>query len=114
MTEAHRRGWEVGCTERQISPHVKRDLFGFADYAAATGEPGGTVLIQSTTYENRAQRRNKMLNDRTVMVRWCLKSGFRIELWAFGYLRVAGPNGRRWDCVTEQITLEDLPREVVR
>lgn len=60
---------------------VRKDLFGFLDVLAMTGDD--ILGIQSTSRSNMRARFNKMITERLEEVRTCLSSGCRIEVWGW-------------------------------
>lgn len=74
------RGWLACDVERKITRTVSKDLFGFADILAIDSEiTGRTLAVQVTSYNNTADRLNKLLAEPNVIK--CLKCGWLVEVW---------------------------------
>ncbi len=94
-------GYIVAVAEAWL-PHVnrRRDLFGFADVAAVHPHLAGPLLVQVTTADHLANRRQKV--QASPAARLWIRCGGRIEL--HGWERHAG----RWTVRRVQLHGDDL------
>lgn len=85
---------------------VRRDLFGWMDVIAITGESSPHVIgIQACTMGDRASHLKKMAGGDVAeaIARW-LAAGCRAELWAFAKHKVKrGGVAVRWVCVATNL-----------
>lgn len=91
---------------------IRSDLFGFIDIIAIEPDKGVIIGVQSCGNSFAAHYR-KIIRDRTENAIAWLRSGGKIELWAWSKVK-AKPGGRRlvWRPRVQEITLKDFGRDL--
>lgn len=103
------RGMTPWIVERNIHGGIKIDLFHFGDILAVDSGLPGSLIIQTTTGSNMANRATKIKSDPKCYVnavKW-LTAGNRITVHGW---RKIGAHGKRklWELKEEWITLDNF------
>ena len=103
------RGCQVAIVEKWNRwAKVRQDVFGFGDLLSCrdrTRETGGIVLVQCTSGDHHAERREKILSLPAARTWLDAGGGILLVSWA-----KQGPRGKRklWTAREEWITVEDF------
>ena len=96
-----------------FNSHTKRrkDLFGFGDILAVGNNT--TILVQTTTGANMAERERKIITECATTARAWLRAGNEIELHGWRGLAAYRKDGKRkkhdrWEVRLSAVTMEDL------
>ena len=91
-------------SDYRSNPGARKDLFGFVDIVALTGEEG-IIAIQSTSHSMISTRFNKIrIECQEAAMKW-LESGGKIQIW--GWHQPKGPR-TAWICTVRNVSIADV------